>query len=118
MNEMPSVSWRTLLDNEKYLVIEDTGPWDQHLTITNGAEQVVDSLAPKLEGRRLFYFDSQGDIDEILVHEGGFLGFAHDDTAEDEVLALINRPKPAPWIPKLSPEIDRSDILADEDDRV
>ncbi len=55
------------------LVIRDVGPWDEHPSVTNAAEEVVEELfaAGKLpEGRRLFYFDSEGEQDE-LVHEGG-----------------------------------------------
>lgn len=55
------------------LVIRDVGPWDQHPTVTNGAEDVVRRLfAAGLlpAGRRLFYFDSSGDLDEIVHSEG------------------------------------------------
>ena len=61
------------------LVIRDLGPWDQHLSVTNDAENVTAELfmKGKLYGsRRLFYFDSDGIKDEI-VHRGGiFLAFA------------------------------------------
>ena len=60
------------------LVIRDLGPWDEHPTVTNAAEEVVAELfaAGSLpEGRRLFYFDSEGERDE-LVHQGSvFVGF-------------------------------------------
>lgn len=61
------------------LTIRDLGPWDQHFTITNDAEDVVAKLLLSYDlkpGRRLFYYDSEGDLDEItwdLVH--GFTGF-------------------------------------------
>ena len=64
---------------ETPLVIKDVGPWDQHPTVTNDAENVVRNLVAEghlPEGRRLFYFDSDGRLDEILVKDGQFVGFA------------------------------------------
>ena len=61
------------------LVIRDVGPWDAVPTVTNCAEAVVAELTQlgKLPtGRRLFYYDSEGSLDEILVKEyGRFAGF-------------------------------------------
>jgi len=59
------------------LVIRDTG----HLvtvSLTNDAENVVaDLVANELlaPGRRLFYYDSEGQLDEIVVENGKFKGF-------------------------------------------
>jgi hypothetical protein len=61
------------------LVIQDVGPWDQHLTVTNDAEGVVERLVESGElspGRRLFCIDSNGDKDELVVKDGRFAGFA------------------------------------------
>lgn len=58
------------------MVIRDIGPWDRHFTVTNDAEGVVKRLAPILEGRRLFYFDSEGELTELVVKDGKFAGFA------------------------------------------
>ena len=61
------------------LVIKDVGPWDQHPSVTNDAENVVQALAAQgylPEGRRLFYYDSDGRLDELLVKDGKFVGFA------------------------------------------
>lgn len=69
-------------DNHRHLgplVIKDVGPWDQHPTVTNDAENVVRALASQghlPEGRRLFYYDSDGRLDELLVKDGQFVGFA------------------------------------------
>ena len=60
------------------LVIRDMGSWNLHPTVTNDAEHVVVALVKlgKLPpGRRLFYYDSFGDLDEILVKDGRFAGF-------------------------------------------
>ncbi len=68
----------------KSLVIRDVGPWDRHPSVTNDADAVVAELAESgllPSGRRLFYFDSEGQKDE-LIHEGGrFIRFAPGDRA-------------------------------------
>ncbi len=70
---MPEIS-------SKYvLVIRDIGPWDKNPTVTNDAEAVAKELAemgqlPRI--RRLFYYDSEGHLDEILVKNGAFAGFS------------------------------------------
>lgn len=58
------------------VLIRDIGPWDRHLSVTNDAENVVAELAPMLRGRRLEYFDSEGERDQLLVRDGKFAGFA------------------------------------------
>ena len=60
------------------LVIRDLGPWDKHPSVTNDVEAVIEDLVSngQLEaGRRLFYYDSAGEKDEILVDGGSFVGF-------------------------------------------
>lgn len=69
-------SYRIEEDTADKLVIRDLGPWDQHPTVTNDAEGVVYELGSQLRGRRLFYYDSENNLDEILVKEGRFAGFA------------------------------------------
>ena len=64
-----------LCDHET-LVIRDVGDHTQHLTITNDAERVVASINKLVRfGRRLFYIDSDGQTDEILIEDGKFAGF-------------------------------------------
>lgn len=61
------------------IVIRDVGPWDQHPSVTNDAEGVVERLAAEdwlPPGRRLFYYDSDNQLDEILIEAGRFAGFA------------------------------------------
>lgn len=65
-------------DTPDYLLIRDIGPWDQHPTVTNAAEQVVEDLAIRLSGRKLYYIDSEGETDRILVENGQFAGFAFE----------------------------------------
>ena len=60
---------------DEYVLIRDIGPWDTFPTVTNGAEQVVAELAQMLKGRRLEYYDSEGERDQLLVKDGKFAGF-------------------------------------------
>jgi len=60
------------------LVIRDVGPWDQHPSVTNDAEAVVQHLLQTGElrpGERLLYYDSEGDLSELLIENGAFAGF-------------------------------------------
>ena len=62
------------------LVIKDVGPWNAHPTVTNDAEHVVELLALRqrrlLPTQRLYYYDSDGELGELLVRDGRFAGFA------------------------------------------
>ena len=60
------------------LVIQDLGPWSKYPTVTNDAEFVVEYAVAhmNLNGRRLFYIDSEGQTDELVVNAyGQFAGF-------------------------------------------
>lgn len=60
------------------LILRDVGPWDEYLSITNGAEYVVERLVKEgllPEGRRLFYHDTDGELTELVVKDGEFVGF-------------------------------------------
>jgi hypothetical protein len=73
------------------VTIRDLGPWDKFKTVTNAAEFVVETLvaAGRLpEGKRLFYYDSSGDLDEILVQGGRFAGFKAARTPEQRARAI------------------------------
>lgn len=63
------------------LTIRDVGPWGTRMSVTNDAEHVVEELwqngAIQRGGGRLFYYDTEGTLDEILVSpDGRFAGFA------------------------------------------
>jgi len=63
---------------EVRLIIQDVGPWDQYITITNDAERVVETLVSQghlLPGRKLYYIDSENMLTEILVEDGKFRAF-------------------------------------------
>jgi hypothetical protein len=69
------------------LVIEDVGPWHVHPTVTNDAEHVVELLALRqrrlLPTQRLYYYDSDGELGELLVRDGRFAGFAPVRSEDD-----------------------------------
>ncbi len=74
-----TANYKVIVVGPDRVVIRDIGPWDKYLTVTNDAENVVRELAANnllQEGRRLFYYDSEGTLDEILVKDGCFVGFA------------------------------------------
>jgi hypothetical protein len=68
-------NYMVVKETTDFILIRDLGPWDKHGTVTNDAERVVADLAPRLEGRRLLYYDSEDELDEILVENGQFAGF-------------------------------------------
>ncbi len=77
--DMNRACWEFVLSEStvECLVIRDVGPWDRHPTVTNDAEAVVVHLARTgyLNGRRLLYYDSEGNLDELRVVNGRFAGF-------------------------------------------
>jgi len=62
-------------DSDEYILIRDLGD-DNCLSITKGAEIIVDELSMRLDGRKLYYIDSEGYIDQLLHENGMFMGFA------------------------------------------
>lgn len=64
-NGTNGAEWSVVLDHEDGYVIRDVG----HTTgrsITNDLEAVVAKIGPRLGNRRLYYFDSDGRLDEII----------------------------------------------------
>lgn len=75
----------SFLAGDEPLVLRDVGPWDQHPTVTNAAERVVQDLVAqgRLEPKqRLLYYDSEGELTEILHDGERFTGFRHPPEAE------------------------------------
>lgn len=60
-----------------WMIIRDIGPWDRHSTITNSAEIVVEEVIAGgfSSNMRLGYYDSNGDLGELIVENGAFSGF-------------------------------------------
>lgn len=68
------------------LVIRDIGPWDRHPSVTNDAAGVVRefvSMGSLPPDRRLFYYDTDGRLDEIRITDGQFVGFAPGPKGDD-----------------------------------
>lgn len=81
----PRVNYRIISVTSEIVTIEDLGPWDQYMTVTNGAEFVISELTPLLGTRRLLYVDSEGNMDELLHNgEGKFEGFRHIASMEKD----------------------------------
>lgn len=58
------------------VVIRDVGPWDRHQTVTNAPEGVVKFILDELpDTKRIFYYDSEGELDELVFENGEFTGF-------------------------------------------
>lgn len=72
---MNNANFVVIEETSTRLIIADVGPWDKHPTVTNDAENVVQALLPKLRTRRLLYYDSDGELGELLVKDDKFAGF-------------------------------------------
>ena len=72
-----NANYFVIIDHPKFLVLFDKGPWDQYKTITNAAEKVVIEVNAKygLNGRRLFYYDSDHELTELVHKDGKFVDF-------------------------------------------
>jgi hypothetical protein len=71
--------FRVVAGNADRLIIKDVGPWDAHLSVTNDAEGVVRRLLASGDlnpEQRLFCWDSEGELGELLFENGEFKGFA------------------------------------------
>ena len=72
------------------LIIRDIGPWDEFLSVTNDAEGVVEKLVESgllNNNRRLFYYDTDNNLDELLIKDGKFVGFAPVSNEEKSTLS-------------------------------
>jgi hypothetical protein len=72
MQTLPSFTIYPELCTNEQLILVDLGPFDRYPTITNRAQETVEFLTQRgylWEGRRLFYVDSLGQLDEI-EHDG------------------------------------------------
>jgi hypothetical protein len=72
---MRKSNYEVVAQDAKHVLIRDVGPWDQYLTVTNAAEEVVAELEPILKGRRLEYIDSAGRCAVLRIVNGKFAGF-------------------------------------------
>ncbi len=67
------------------ILLRDLGPWDRYMTITNAAESVIEEVKYYCStiNRRIFYFDSEGELTEIKLDERGRLAGFAPVSAED-----------------------------------
>ena len=72
---MRNANYEIVEKNMDYLIIKDKGPWSVFMTITNAAEQVVNELLPRLNGRKLYYYDSAGSLGELRIKDNKFHSF-------------------------------------------
>ena len=76
---MHDCNFEIVANDGNRLVIRDLGPWDKFKTITNGADELVPWLHQNdkiADGKKLYYYDSSGDCDEIIHADGQFVRFA------------------------------------------
>jgi len=66
---MSDANYTMIAETGDYVIIQDVGPWDKHKTVTNDADAVVAELTKMLDGRKLYYFDSNDACDQ-LAHDG------------------------------------------------
>lgn len=69
--------FNVLRQNDESVTLEDCD--DGAMSVTNDAENVVEAMVPLLNGRRLFYIDSMGDLGELCISNGIFAGFGMGD---------------------------------------
>lgn len=68
-------NFKIIEESEEHILIQDIGPWTEYRTVTNDVENVVEGLFSKLNGRHLYYIDSQGNKAEIVIKNNKFEEF-------------------------------------------
>ncbi len=89
---MKTPNYALLAVTDYWVVIRDLGPWEDHSSVTNNPEAVVYDLAHEfgadLGGRRLAYYDSDGNLDELVLENGWFRRFSHLDATHHNDLPI------------------------------
>lgn len=70
---MDRSDYKIRLYHPEYLIIEDLNLGGR--SVTNDVENVVSELLELLGGRKLYYIDSMGNMDQILIRHDRFDGF-------------------------------------------
>lgn len=73
-------NFKILFRLKSAVVLRDNGPWEEHLTITNDIENVVQKLVESgdlLPGKQIHYYASDGKFTKALVKDGKFAGFRY-----------------------------------------
>ncbi len=73
-----TANFEVLENTADHILLQDLGPWNQYMTITNAAETVVAQVEKQygIGKRRLLYYDSEDELTELRVKDGRFAGFA------------------------------------------
>lgn len=74
-----------VINSDEFIVIRDVGA--DCRSITNDAEAVIKMLLAYYADKRVFYFDSSGDLDELCHNGVRFTGFSFG--APDAVLEAL-----------------------------
>lgn len=71
-------NYRMVGNTPELIILQDVGPWDRYMTITNAAEILVAEIEEVygIGNRQLLYYDSDDELTELLVKDGRFAGFA------------------------------------------
>ncbi len=73
-------NYAVLRQTGNVVVIRDIGPWNRYASVTNAAEEVVEEMVPILAGRRLYYYDSEGEYCELVIKDNKFAGFRNAES--------------------------------------
>lgn len=71
-------NYEIVSQSKDFVVLRDIGPWDHYMTITNNADDIVADLFKTgmlTVNKRLLYYDSENNLDEILLTNKQFAGF-------------------------------------------
>jgi hypothetical protein len=90
---MKNPRYEVIALNADLIVLVDLGPHDVYPTITNGAEAVIAQLQEQglTTARRVFYFDSEGELAELTFTDEGFQDFHYvgiSDPMSDRLQAI------------------------------
>lgn len=77
LNRSDYMLWRETVG---YVIIKDSNKGD--MSVTHDADNIVAELSVFLKGRKLYYYDTDNNLDEIVIRNGKFAGFKTGGPAE------------------------------------
>lgn len=89
---MNRARYSIVYDSPRALILKDLD--DGAASLTNDAEAVVADVATALGDRALFYVDTTGRVDRLIVVDGKFAGFAPGWADLESAVRLIETPPP------------------------
>jgi len=75
MKKIKRSNWTVEEVNDQHITLRDLGPWDEYMTITNDIESVIKDLSSSIAGRRVFYYNNNEELNEVVIKNGEFSGF-------------------------------------------